>query len=167
MVGNEGVLGFSLALGARTAPHRAVVQCAGQGFRLQAGVLIEEFRRGGTMAHMLLRYTLMVGTQMAQTAVCNRYHTVDQQLCRWLLMCLDRQPGEELVTTQEVISNRLGVRREGVTEAASKLQAAGIIQYSRGRIRILARAELESRACECYRTLRRDYDELLRSYNSP
>ena len=167
MVGNEGMLGFSLALGARTAAHRAVVQCAGQAFRLSAAVPIEEFRRRGTMAQMLLRYTLTVGTQMAQTALCNRFHTVDQQLCRWLPMCVDRQSGGELVMTQEVISNRLGVRREGITEAASKLQVAGSIQYSRGRIRILDRKDLEMRACECYGTLQRDYDGLLRSYNAP
>jgi CRP-like cAMP-binding protein len=161
VVGNEGIVGISLFMGGESTPSRAVVQSAGQGFRLKAHVLKEEFNRAGPVLHLLLRYTQALITQMAQTAVCNRHHSLDQQLCRWLLLSLDRLQGDELVMTQELIANMLGVRREGVTEAALKLQSAGLIRYARGRITILDRAGLEQRTCECYAVVKREYDRLL------
>src|SRR5512141_142572 len=150
IVGNEGILGISLFMGGETTPSRAVVQSAGYGYRLKAELLKNEFGRFGVMLQLLLRYTQALITQMAQTAVCNRHHSVDQQLCRWLLLSLDRLPSNELSMTQELIANMLGVRREGVTEAAGKLQDDGLIKYSRGHIKVLNRARLEERVCECY-----------------
>jgi CRP-like cAMP-binding protein len=161
VTGNEGLVGISLFMGGETTPSRAVVQSAGEGYRLRASVLKKEFERGGALQHLLLRYTQALITQMAQTAVCNRHHSVDQQLCRWLLLSLDRLPGDRLVMTQELIANMLGVRREGVTEAAGKLQTDGLIDYSRGRITVLDRAGLEARVCECYAVVKREYDRLL------
>lgn len=161
VVGNEGVIGVSLFMGGETTPSRAVVQSAGHAYRLPGQVLKEEFTRGGEMQHLLLRYTQALLTQMAQTAVCNRHHSLDQQLCRWLLLSLDRLPTNELVMTQELIANMLGVRREGVTEAAGNLQEAGLIQYSRGRITVLDRPGLEARTCECYAVVKRECDRLL------
>lgn len=161
VVGNEGVVGVSLFMGGETTPSRAVVQSAGHAFRLPGKLLKEEFTRGGAMQHLLLRYTQALLTQMAQTAVCNRHHSLDQQLCRWLLLSLDRLPANELVMTQELIANMLGVRREGVTEAAGHLQLAGLIRYSRGRITVLDRPGLEARTCECYAVVKREYDRLL------
>ncbi len=161
VVGNEGIVGISLFMGGESTPSRAVVQSAGQGFRLQAQSMKEEFNRAGPVLHLLLRYTQALITQMAQTAVCNRHHTLDQQLCRWLLLSLDRLHGNELVMTQELIANMLGVRREGVTEGALKLQHAGLIQYSRGRITVLDRKGLEHRTCECYAVVKKEYDRLL------
>ena len=161
IVGNEGILGISLFMGGDTTPSRAVVQSAGQGLRLRADLLKNEFGRFGPMMHLLLRYTQALITQMAQTAVCNRHHTVDQQLCRWLLLSLDRLTSNELSMTQELIANMLGVRREGVTEAAGKLQHAGLIQYSRGRITVLDRPGLEARSCECYLVVKAEFDRLL------
>jgi CRP-like cAMP-binding protein len=160
VVGNEGIVGISLFMGGESTPSRAVVQSAGQGFRLTAGVIKDEFKRAPVL-HLLLRYTQALITQMAQTAVCNRHHSLDQQLCRWLLLSLDRLKGLELVMTQELISNMLGVRREGVTEAALKLQKAGLIRYSRGRIAVLDRPGIEARCCECYVVVKREYDRLL------
>ena len=162
VVGNEGVVGIALFMGGETTPSRAVVQSAGYGYRLRASVLRSEFGRGGELQHLLLRYTQALITQMAQTAVCNRHHSVEQQLCRWLLLSLDRLASNELTMTQELIANMLGVRREGVTEAAGKLQAAGLIQYSRGKITVLDRAKLEAQVCECYQVVKREYDRLLR-----
>ena len=162
VVGNEGVVGIALFMGGETTPSRAVVQSAGYGYRLRASVLRSEFGRGGELQHLLLRYTQALITQMAQTAVCNRHHSVGQQLCRWLLLSLDRLASNELTMTQELIANMLGVRREGVTEAAGKLQAAGLIQYSRGKITVLDRAKLEAQVCECYAVVKREYDRLLR-----
>ena len=161
VTGNEGVVGIALFMGGESTPSRAVVQSAGHGFRLPASVLRSAFQRGGDLQHLLLRYTQALITQMAQTAVCNRYHTVDQQLCRWLLLSLDRLPGPELVMTQELIANMLGVRREGVTEAAGRLQADGLIHYTRGHITVLDREHLEARVCECYAVVKREYDRLL------
>jgi CRP-like cAMP-binding protein len=161
VTGNEGLVGISLFMGGETTPSRAVVQSAGQAYRLRAAVLKERFERGGVLQHLLLRYTQALITQMAQTAVCNRHHSVDQQLCRWLLLSLDRLPANELVMTQELIANMLGVRREGVTEAAGKLQAEGLIEYRRGRITILDRAHLEARVCECYSVVKKEYERLL------
>lgn len=161
VVGNEGVIGVSLFMGGETTPSRAVVQSAGHAYRLAGHVLKEEFTRGGAMQHLLLRYTQALLTQMAQTAVCNRHHSLDQQLCRWLLLSLDRLSANELVMTQELIANMLGVRREGVTEAAGNLQDAGLIQYSRGRITVLDRPGLEARTCECYAVVKRECDRLL------
>jgi CRP-like cAMP-binding protein len=161
VVGNDGLVGISLFMGGETTPSRAVVQSAGHGYRVKARILKAEFERGGALQHLLLRYTQALITQMMQTAVCNRHHTVDQQLCRWLLLSLDRLPSNELVMTQELIANMLGVRREGVTEAAGNLQAAGLIHYSRGKISVLDRAKLESRVCECYGVVRRETDRLL------
>lgn len=161
VVGLEGLVGISLFMGGGTTPSRAVVQSAGLGYRLKAATMQEEFARAGPAMHLLLRYTQALITQMAQTAVCNRHHTLDQQLCRWLLLSLDRLPSSELVMTQELIGNMLGVRREGVTEAARKLQAAGIIRYARGRISVLDRKALEARTCECYGVVRSEYDRLL------
>jgi CRP-like cAMP-binding protein len=161
VVGHEGIVGISLFMGGESTPSRAVVQSAGQGFRLRAQVIKDEFERAGPVMHLLLRYTQALITQMAQTAVCNRHHTLDQQLCRWLLLSLDRLPGSDLVMTQELIANMLGVRREGVTEGALKLQKAGLIRYSRGHVTILDRAGLEQRTCECYAVVKKEYDRLL------
>ena len=161
VVGNEGVVGLALFMGGETTPSRAVVQSAGEAYRLRAGVLKSEFGRGGELQHLLLRYTQALITQMAQTAVCNRHHSVEQQLCRWLLLSLDRLPTNELSMTQELIANMLGVRREGVTEAAGKLQDAGLVRYSRGKITVLDRPKLEARVCECYAVVKREYDRLL------
>ena len=161
VVGGEGLVGVSLFMGGGSTPSRAVVQSAGEGFRLKADLMKEEFDKGGPVLHLLLRYTQALITQMAQTAVCNRHHSLDQQLCRWLLMSLDRLHGNELVMTQELIANMLGVRREGVTEGAMKLQKAGLISYSRGRISVLDRAGIEKRACECYEVVRIEYERLL------
>ena len=161
VTGNEGLVGISLFMGGETTPSRAVVQSAGHGYRLKGQVLRKEFESGGAFQHLLLRYTQALITQMTQTAVCNRHHTVDQQLCRWLLLSLDRLPGDELVMTQELIANMLGVRREGVTEAAGKLQADGLIRYTRGRIKVLDRKQLEARVCECYGVVKKEYDRLL------
>ena len=161
IVGNEGILGISLFMGGDTTPSRAVVQSAGHGYRLKAELLKSEFERFGSTMHLLLRYTQALITQMAQTAVCNRHHSVDQQLCRWLLLSLDRLASNELTMTQELIANMLGVRREGVTEAAGKLQGAGLIQYTRGRIKVLDRGGLEARSCECYQVVKTEFDRLL------
>jgi CRP-like cAMP-binding protein len=161
VTGCEGLVGISLFMGGETTPSRAVVQSAGAGYRLGATVLKREFERGGALQRVLLRFTQALITQMTQTAVCNRHHTVDQQLCRWLLLSLDRLPANELVMTQELIANMLGVRREGVTEAAGRLQADGLIEYSRGRITVLDRGHLEARACECYAVVKKEYDRLL------
>jgi CRP-like cAMP-binding protein len=161
VVGNEGIVGVSLFMGGESTPSRAVVQSAGHGFRLQANTMKQEFDRAGPVLHLFLRYTQALITQMAQTAVCNRHHTLDQQLCRWLLLSLDRLPGNELVMTQELIANMLGVRREGVTEGALKLQLAGLISYARGHITVLDREGLEKRSCECYAVVKKEYDRLL------
>jgi CRP-like cAMP-binding protein len=161
VVGNEGIVGVSLFMGGESTPSRAVVQSAGLGVRLKAALIKTEFDKAGAALHLLLRYTQALITQMAQTAVCNRHHSLDQQLCRWLLLSLDRLAGPELVMTQELIANMLGVRREGVTEGALKLQKAGLIQYARGHITILDRKGLESRTCECYAVVKREYDRLL------
>jgi CRP-like cAMP-binding protein len=161
VVGNEGLVGVSLFMGGESTPSRAVVQSAGHGFRLKAQLMKDEFNRAGPVLHLLLRYTQALITQMAQTAVCNRHHSLDQQLCRWLLLSLDRLQSNELVMTQELIANMLGVRREGVTEAALKLQQAGLISYARGHITVLDRAGLEKRTCECYAVVKLEYDRLL------
>jgi CRP-like cAMP-binding protein len=161
VVGNEGIVGIALFMGGETMPNRAVVQSAGEAYRLNGQLLKEEFNRAGAFQHLLLRYTLAMLAQMAQTAVCNRHHTIDQQLCRWLLLSLDRLPTTQLLMTQELIANMLGVRREGVTEAAGKLQDAGLIQYNRGHITILDRAGLEERVCECYEVVRKEFLRLL------
>ena len=160
VVGKEGLVGISLFMGGETTPSRAVVQSAGQAFRLGAQHLRAEFNRAGSLQHLLLRYTQSLITQMAQTAVCNRHHSVDQQLCRWLLLSLDRLPTQELVMTQELIANMLGVRREGVTAAAGKLQDAGVIEYRRGHITVLDRSKLETMSCECYEVVRRECERL-------
>jgi CRP-like cAMP-binding protein len=161
VTGNEGLVGIALFMGGETTPSRAVVQSAGHGFRLRALLLKKEFERGGSLQHLLLRYTQALITQMTQTAVCNRHHSVDQQLCRWLLLSLDRLRDNKLVMTQELIANMLGVRREGVTEAAGNLQAEGLIEYSRGKITVVDRPRLEARVCECYGVVKREYDRLL------
>jgi len=161
VVGNEGIVGVSLFMGGESTPSRAVVQSAGLGCRLKANLMKSEFDKAGPVLHLFLRYTQALITQMAQTAVCNRHHSLDQQLCRWLLLSLDRLSGSELVMTQELIANMLGVRREGVTEGALKLQKAGFIKYSRGRITVLDRAGLEKRTCECYAVVKLEYDRLL------
>ena len=161
IVGNEGILGISLFMGGETTPSRAVVQSAGQGYRLKAQLLKQEFNRAGPVLHLLLRYTQALITQMAQTAVCNRHHSVEQQLCRWLLLSLDRLSSNELAMTQELIANMLGVRREGVTEAAGNLQRAQLIRYSRGRITVLDRPGLEQHVCECYAVVKKEFDRLL------
>src|SRR5437762_2244226 len=161
IVGNEGILGISLFMGGDTTPSRAVVQSAGHGFRLRARLLQNEFGRFGPTMHLLLRYTQALITQMSQTAVCNRHHSVDQQLCRWLLLSLDRLQSNELSMTQELIANMLGVRREGVTEAAGKLQDAGLIRYRRGTITVLDRPGVEARSCECYQVVKTEFDRLL------
>ena len=160
VVGNEGLVGVSLFMGGESTPSRAVVQSAGQGFRLSSAVMKEEFNRAPVL-HLMLRYTQALITQMAQTAVCNRHHSLDQQLCRWLLLSLDRLQGDELLMTQELIANMLGVRRDGVTEGALKLQKAGLIRYARGHITVLDRAGLELRTCECYAVVKKEYDRLL------
>ena len=161
ITGNEGLVGISLFMGGETTPSRAVVQSKGNGYRLRASVLKTEFALGGSLQYLSLRYTQALITQMAQTAVCNRHHTLDQQLCRWLLLSLDRLPGNELLMTQELISNMLGVRREGVTAAAGKLQADGLVKYSRGHIVVLDRPKLEKRVCECYAVVKKEFDRLL------
>ncbi|WPL18151.1 global nitrogen regulator NtcA [Thiorhodovibrio winogradskyi] len=166
VVGNEGILGVAVFMGGETVPNRAVVQSAGHAYRLEGSVLRREFarfggRRLGKLQPLLLRYTMALLTQMAQTAVCNRHHSIDQQLCRWLLLSLDRLPANELRMTQELIANMLGVRREGVTAAAGDLQSAGLIHYSRGHITVLDRPGLEARVCECYDVVRREFQRLL------
>jgi CRP-like cAMP-binding protein len=167
VVGNEGVIGVSLFMGGETTPSRAVVQSAGHAYRLSGQQLKQEFTLAGSMQHLLLRYTQALITQMAQTAVCNRHHSLDQQLCRWLLLSLDRLASNELVMTQELIANMLGVRREGVTEAAGRLQEAGLIQYRRGHIIVLDRTGLEARTCECYAVVKRECDRLLPNSPAP
>jgi CRP-like cAMP-binding protein len=161
VVGNEGIIGIALFMGGESTPSRAIVQSAGYAYRLKAQLLKQEFNRAGPVMHLLLRYTQALITQMAQTAVCNRHHSVDQQLCRWLLLSLDRLTSNELTMTQELIANMLGVRREGVTEAAGKLQRAGLIEYNRGRITALDRPGLEARCCECYAVVKKEFDRLL------
>jgi CRP-like cAMP-binding protein len=160
-VGNEGVLGVSLFMGGETTPSRAVVQTGGHGYRLRNHILIEEFNRAGPVLRLLLRYTQALITQLSQTAVCNRHHSVEQQLCRWLLLTADRVPSLELTMTQELIANMLGVRREGVTEAAGKLQGYGFIRYRRGHITVVDRAGLEGRVCECYGVVKKEFARLL------
>ncbi len=161
VVGNEGMVGVALFMGGETTPSRALVQSAGHAYRLKGQLLKDEFLRATALQHLLLRYTQALLTQMAQTAVCNRHHSVDQQLCRWLLLSLDRLPSNKLRMTQELIANMLGVRREGVTEAAGKLQQTGMIHYSRGQITVLDRPRLEAQACECYHVVRKEFDRLL------
>ena len=161
IVGNEGILGISLFMGGQTTPSRAVVQSAGFGYRLTANLLLDEFNKAGPVLNLLLRYTQALITQMAQTAVCNRHHSLNQQLCRWLLLSLDRLSSNNLDMTQELIANMLGVRREGVTEAAGKLQQANLIHYSRGRITVINRPGLEAQACECYAVVKKEFDRLL------
>jgi CRP-like cAMP-binding protein len=164
---NEGLIGIALFMGGESTPSQAVVQGAGHGYRLKASILKREFARGGELQHLALHYTQALITQMAQTAVCNRHHSIDQQLCRWLLLSLDRLPERELMMTQELIANMLGVRREGVTEAASKLQGAGLIRYRRGRITVVDRPGLEQRACECYAVVKKEVDRLLLPPHQP
>jgi CRP-like cAMP-binding protein len=161
VVGNDGIVGISLFMGGESTPSRAVVQSGGAGFRLRANILMQEFNRAGPVLHLLLRYTQALITQMAQTAVCNRHHSLDQQLCRWLLLSLDRLQSNQLMMTQELIANMLGVRREGVTEAAGRLHRAGIINYQRGHITVIDREQLERRTCECYAVVKKEYDRLL------
>ena len=160
-VGNEGVVGISLFMGGETTPSSAVVQTAGHAYRLERRLLKQEFNRAGLLQRILLRYTQALMTQMAQTAVCNRHHSVEQQLCRWLLLTLDRLPSNELVMTQELVASMLGVRREGITEAAGNLQRAGFISYRRGHIAVLDRSGLETSACECYAVVRKELHRLL------
>jgi CRP-like cAMP-binding protein len=160
-VGNEGILGISLFMGGDTTPSSAVVQTAGHGYRLQGKLLKDEFNRGGLMQRLLLRYTQALLTQMCQTAACNRHHSIEQQLCRWLLLTLDRLPSNELIMTQELVASALGVRREGITEAAGKLQRAGVIRYRRGHIAVLERSGLEIGACECYAVVKKELARLL------
>jgi len=167
VVGFEGMVGVALFMGGETTPSRAVVQSGGQGFRLAGERLKEEFHRSGPLQYLLLRYSQALLTQMGQTAVCNRHHSVEQQFCRWLLLSLDRLPSNEVAMTQELIANMLGVRREGVTEAARKLQAADIIRYHRGRIEVIDRSMLEARGCECYAVVKREYDRLLAQGTGP
>jgi CRP-like cAMP-binding protein len=161
IIGNEGLVGIASFMGGDSTLNRAVVQSAGQVFRMKVENLKREFARSAPVLHILLRYSQALITQMAQTAVCNRHHSVDQQLCRWLLLSLDRLESENLVMTQELIANMLGVRREGVTEAALKLQKAEVIRYSRGRIEVLDRPKLETLTCECYAVVKKEYDRLL------
>lgn len=166
MVGNEGIIGVALFMGGETMPNRAIVQSAGHAYRLGAQHLKAEFARAGgrraaALQHLLLRYSQALITQMSQTAVCNRHHSIDQQLCRWLLLSLDRLASNEIAMTQELIANMLGVRREGVTEAAGKLQRAGLIQYARGKITVIDRPGLEARVCECYKVVKTEFDRLL------
>jgi CRP-like cAMP-binding protein len=160
-VGNEGVVGIALFMGGGTTPSSAVVQTAGHGYRLERSVLMEEFNRGGLMHRLLLRYTQALITQMNQTAACNRHHSLEQQLCRWLLLTLDRLPSNELVMTQELVASMLGVRREGITESAGNLQRAGFIRYRRGHIAVIERSGLEAAACECYAVVRKELARLL------
>lgn len=160
-VGNEGVVGVSLFMGGDTTPSSAVVQTAGQAYRLDRHILLDEFNRAGALQRLLLRYTQALMTQMAQTAVCNRHHSVEQQLCRWLLLTIDRVPARELVMTQELVASMLGVRRESVTESAGNLQTAGYIRYRRGHIAVLERAGLEDRVCECYGVVKKELERLL------
>jgi CRP-like cAMP-binding protein len=161
VVGNEGLVGISLFMGGESTSSQAVVQAAGHGFRLKASLLMQEFNRGGPVLHLLLRYTQALITQMAQTAVCNRHHELDQQMCRWLLLTLDRLPSNELVMTQELLSNILGVRRASITDIAGQLQRDGLIRYERGRISVLDRPGIERRTCECYEVVKKEYDRLL------
>ena len=161
VVGKEGILGIAMFMGGESTPSRAVVQSAGHCFRLNAKILKKEFNQAGPLMHVLLRYTQALITQMSQTAVCNRHHTIHQQLCRWLLISLDRLPSNNLIMTQELIANMLGVRREGVTEAAGKLQRAGLIHYNRGHITVLDRKGLEAESCECYQVVKTEYNRLL------
>jgi CRP-like cAMP-binding protein len=161
IVGNEGVIGVAIFMGGDTMPNMAVVQSAGYAYRLKAQLLQQEFNNSLPMRHLLLRYTQALLTQMAQTAVCNRHHSIEQQLCRWLLLSFDRLPSDELIMTQELISNMLGVRREGITDAARKLQSAGLIEYHRGHITLLDRQGLEDNVCECYSVVKKEYDRLL------
>lgn len=161
VVGHEGMIGLALFMGGHSTTSRAIVQSAGAGFRLLGEHFREEFERHSDLLHVALRYTQALITQMAQTAVCNRHHSIDQQLCRWLLLSLDRLPGDELRMTQELIANMLGVRREGVTEAAGHLQEAGLIRYSRGRITVVDRPGIEARCCECYAVVRREAERLM------
>jgi CRP-like cAMP-binding protein len=161
VVGNEGLIGIALFMGGETTPSRAIVQSAGSAYRLAGQELKDEFHRSGEVQLLLLRYTQALITQLAQTAVCNRHHSVDQQLCRWLLLSLDRLPSDELIMTQELIANMLGVRREGVTEAAGKLERSGVIRYARGRITVLDRPKLEQLCCECYAVVKKETDRLL------
>jgi CRP-like cAMP-binding protein len=165
-VGNEGVLGISLLMGGNTTPSLATVQTAGFGYRLQRRLMLEEFNRAGPMMRLMLRYTQALLTQISQTAVCNRHHSIEQQLCRWLLLTLDRLPSQELTITQELIAGMLGVRREGITEAAGNLQRAGLISYRRGHITVVDRAGLESRACECYNVVKKEFHRLLSDQGS-
>ncbi|HEY8119465.1 MAG TPA: Crp/Fnr family transcriptional regulator [Methylophilaceae bacterium] len=165
VIGNEGILGISLFMGGETTPNRAVVKSAGHGYRLKAQLLKNEFNRAGPVLRLLLRYTQALITQMCQTSACNRHHSVEQQLCRSLLLSIDRLSSDELITTQELIANMLGVRREGVTEAAGTLQRAGLIEYSRGRIKVLNRPALEARVCECYQVVKTEFDRLLPSFH--
>ena len=167
IVGNEGILGISIFMGGETTPSRAVVQSAGFGYRLKAQLLKREFNRAGPVLRLLLRYTQTLITQMAQTAVCNRHHTVEQQLCRWLLLSLDRLPSDSLNMTQDLIANMLGVRREGVTEAAGNLQRMGLIKYSRGHIKVLNRPGLELAVCECYSVVKHEFDRLMSALPKP
>jgi CRP-like cAMP-binding protein len=160
-VGNEGVLGISLFMGGKTTPSLASVQTSGCGYRLKGWLMMEEFNRAGPMMRLMLRYTQALMTQISQTAVCNRHHSIEQQLCRWLLLTLDRLPSNELTMTQELIAGMLGVRREGITEAAGNLQHAGLISYRRGHITVLDRSGLESRACECYNVVKKEFHRLL------
>ena len=166
VVGNEGIVGVALFMGGGTMPNRAIVQSAGHAYRLRARYIQAEFQRNGATLRLLLRYTQALITQMSQTAVCNRHHSVDQQLCRWLLLSLDRLDSNELSMTQELIANMLGVRREGVTEAAGKLQIAGLIEYSRGSIKVVDRPGLEARVCECYEVVKKEFDRLLPELHS-
>lgn len=161
VVGHEGLVGISIFMGGESTSSRAVVQSAGLGYRIKSSIIFNEFNNSGPVMHLFLRYTQALITQMTQTAVCNRHHTLDQQFCRWLLLSLDRQPSNELIMTQELIANMLGVRREGVTEAALKVQKAGLIKYARGHISILDRAGLEKRTCECYQVVKSEFDRLL------
>jgi CRP-like cAMP-binding protein len=161
IVGNEGVVGISIFMGGESTSSRAVVQSAGLGYKVKSSLILDEFNRLGPVMHLFLRYTQALITQMSQTAVCNRHHTLDQQFCRWLLLSLDRLPTNELIMTQELIANMLGVRREGVTEAALKVQKAGFIKYARGHITILDRLGLEKRTCECYQVVKTEYERLL------
>ena len=161
IVGKEGIVGISLFMGGETTPSRGIVQSAGSAYRVAGSILKDEFLRAGTLQRLLLLYIQALITQMSQTAVCNRHHSVDQQLCRWLLMSLDRLPSNELTMTQELIANMLGVRREGVTESAGKLQKLGLISYNRGHIKVLDRPALEAHACECYAVVKKEFDRLL------
>jgi len=161
VIGNEGIVGLALFMGGETMPNRAVVQSAGRAYRLSSALVKKEFGLNGPLLRLFLRYTQALITQMSQTAVCNRHHSLDQQLCRWLLLSLDRLSGNTLVMTQELIANMLGVRREGVTETAGKLQQAGLIAYQRGRITVLDRPGLEKRVCECYQVVKQEFDRLL------